>query len=136
MDKWFALFVDVMGIQQYFAAKTGTLDARQSFAECRERLEQFHNDLATTMDNSLLLLYRLSINQPGFVAEFSDSAYIVSDRFVSLAMAASALMRKAIRHEYPLRGGIGAGSFSHEVSGVRTGRENQIWTTSSFFGVR
>jgi len=76
-----------------------------------------------------------SIPLPKFIAEFSDSAYIVGDRFASVAVAGILMMRRALRHKYPLRGGIGVGTFSHETSGVRTGKEQTVWSTSSFLGV-
>jgi len=75
-----------------------------------------------------------SVPEPKFVAEFSDSAYIVGERFASVAAVGLLLLRRALRHEYPLRGGIGVGTFSHETSGVRTNRETQVWSTSSFLG--
>jgi hypothetical protein len=128
----FALFIDVMGVQQQL---TRDGDASQSgFSECRERLEYFHRDLNTTLENELLILFADSLPQPHFVAEFSDSAYVVSDHFATVALAGVVIMRKALRHSYPLRGGIGVGSFSHETSGVRTIRREQVWSTSSFLG--
>jgi hypothetical protein len=55
-------------------------------------------------------------------------------RNLRLAVLAIKMMRSALRHEYPLRGGIGYGTFHHEMSGVRTASEGQVWSTSSFLG--
>jgi hypothetical protein len=110
-------------------------NAESAFERCRLRLEDFHQDLSNIIERDLpLILGRSSVPQPRFVAEFSDSAYIVGDRFASVAIPALFLMRRALRHRYPLRGGIGVGSFSHETSGVRTSRDGQIWSTGSFLG--
>jgi hypothetical protein len=132
----FALFVDVMGVQQALVGSGSGREAAAAFGRCRERLEDFHRDLADTIgrDLPLLLAGLPTIPEPSFLAEFSDSAYVVSERFGSVAAAALLLMRRALRHEYPLRGGIGVGTFSHETSGVRTNREGQVWSTSSFLG--
>ncbi len=132
----FALFIDVMGVQQELVPGEKDRKVSRRFKRCRERLEVFHRDLSNTVGQGLptLLWMQRTVPQPSFVAEFSDSAYIVGERFTSVAVAAFMLMRKALRHEYPLRGGIGVGSFSHETSGVRTGREPQTWSTSSFLG--
>ena len=43
-------------------------------------------------------------------------------------------MRKALRHEYPLRGGIGFGSFEHQTSGSSVQGDGQIWSAASFWG--
>lgn len=133
----FALFIDVMGVQQELVPGEKDRKISRRFKRCRERLEVFHSDLSDIIGQNLpmLLLVQRTVPQPSFVAEFSDSAYIVGERFTSVALAAFMLMRRALRHEYPLRGGIGVGSFSHETSGVRTGREpQQTWSTSSFLG--
>jgi len=129
----FALFVDVMGLQHDLAPANSRRRASAGFDLCRERLETFHRDLDDVVRRDMAIL-PVNVPQPHFVAEFSDSAYIVGVRFASVAIPALHLMRKALRHKYPLRGGIGAGSFSHETSGVRTLREQQVWTTSSFLG--
>src|SRR5258707_363241 len=123
----FAAFVDVMGVQHDLVPTKDRRSAFTNFERCRDRLENFHQDLDNTIARALpLLLANLpSVPEPRFVAEFSDSAYIIGDRFASVAIPALLLMRRALRHEYPLRGGIGVGSFSHETSGVRTSRERQ-----------
>jgi len=132
----FALFVDVMGTQHDLAPTSDRRAALSSFERSRDRLEAFHQDLSDTIGQQMpiLLSGRANVPQPSFVAEFSDSAYIVGEQFGSVAIPGLSLMRRALRHKYPLRGGIGVGSFSHETSGVRTIREGQVWTTSSFFG--
>jgi hypothetical protein len=132
----FALFVDVMGVQQALLSTNDRLDAPSGFDRCRERLGDFHRDLSYLIVNELPLLLNNSpeIPEPDFVAEFSDSAYIIGERFASVAIPAIYLMRRALRHEYPLRGGIGVGTFSHETSGVRADQNRQVWTTSSFLG--
>jgi hypothetical protein len=136
MRNAFALFVDVMGIQQELVPANDRRDESAGFDRCRDRLEDFHGDLSDTISRDLpiLLTHTPSVGEPDFVAEFSDSAYIIGERFASVAIPAILLMRRALRHEYPLRGGIGVGSFSHETSGVRTNRERQVWSTSSFLG--
>jgi hypothetical protein len=84
-------------------------------------------DLEATLNEVAILLRDApSVPQSKFIAEFSDSAYIVGDRFAAVAAAGIMLMRRALRHEYPLRGGIGAGTFSHQTSGVRTGPEQLV----------
>jgi hypothetical protein len=129
----FALFVDVMGVQQDLLS-TGA-DATGRFDRCRERLEDFRRDLFVLINQQLpMLLLRSDVPEPHFVAEFSDSAYIVGDRLASVAVPAIYLMRQALRHRYPLRGGMGFGTFSHESSGVRANQDRQVWTTSSFLG--
>lgn len=132
----YAAFVDVMGVQRALLGEgRDDPESVQAFEDCRENLESFHRDLDNLMERELeLLLHDSQIPQPNFVAEFSDSAYIVGDHFASVAVPALSLMRKALRHEYPLRGGIGIGTFAHETSGVRTNRQRQIWSTSSFLG--
>lgn len=131
----FALFVDVLGVQQQLVPSEKQHSKIGGFDRCRNRLEDFHQDLSNIIHRDLpLLLVRSPIRQPRFIAEFSDSAYIVGDQFASVAIPALFLMRRALRHKYPLRGGIGIGSFSHESSGVQTSREGQIWSTSSFLG--
>jgi hypothetical protein len=105
----FALFVDVMGVQHDLVSTSSDSEASVGFARCRDRLEYFHGDLAYTIGQELpLLLMNEGISQPDFVAEFSDSAYIVGKQFASVAITALLLMRRALRHEYPLRGGIGS----------------------------
>jgi len=135
MPNQFALFVDVMGIQQQLDP-VPTADAEARFNACQERLADFHQDLASTIDQDQLLLTRtVPLASPlSFVAEFSDAAYLVSNGFAAVASAGIVMMRKAIRHGYPLRGGLGVGTFSHETSGVRTGRDGLVWGTSSFLG--
>jgi hypothetical protein len=132
----FALFVDVMGVQAQLVGDKADSEPEGQFARCQERLEDFHGDLRNTIERDLplLLLSDTSVPEPNFVAEFSDSAFVVGPRFASVAIAGVLLMRKALRHEYPLRGGIGFGSFSHEDSGVRAKRDGQVWSTSSFLG--
>lgn len=132
----FALFVDVMGVQKGLLPGADPKSAETAFEQCRNQLENFHRDLGELLSRELPLLMAndADVPPPNFVAEFSDSAYIVGQRFASVAIPALFLMRRALRHEYPLRGGIGVGSFSHENSGVRTDREQQVWTTSSFLG--
>jgi hypothetical protein len=136
MRKVFALFVDVMGIQQELVPTNESRKESDGFNRCRERLEEFHRDLDNTISQDLpiLLTHISKLPEPDFIAEFSDSAYIIGERFASVAIPAVLLMRRALRHEYPLRGGIGVGSFSHETSGVRTNHERQVWSTSSFLG--
>jgi len=132
----FALFVDVMGVRQDLVPTSDRQSASAAFERCRDRLEHFHHDLAEIVGQEvpLILIRDAGLPLPIFVAEFSDAAYIVGEQFGSVAIPALFLMRRALRHEYPLRGGIGVGSFSHENSGVRTDRERQVWTTSSFLG--
>lgn len=132
----FALFVDVMGVQKDLLPTNDRKSAEDAFLRCRERLESFHQDLSEILSRELplLMMNDAGLPPPSFIAEFSDAAYIVGERFGSVAIPALFLMRRALRHEYPLRGGIGVGSFSHENSGVRTDREQQVWTTSSFLG--
>jgi hypothetical protein len=111
MRKVFALFLDVMGVQQDLVPARAR-DESASFAQCHTRLEDFRQDLSNTIGRDLpLLLPSFGIPEPDFVAEFSDSAYIIVERFASVAIPAIFLMRCALRHEYPLRGGIGVGSF-------------------------
>ena len=127
----FALFVDVMGTQQELLPTDGRTD-EVGLARCRDRLEDFHRDLNRVIEQRLATFD--GYPEPGFVAEFSDSAYIVGERFASVAIPALSLMRSALRHTYPLRGGIGIGSFLHETSGVHAGGGQQVRTTSSFLG--
>lgn len=133
-DKGFALFIDVMGIQQKLMHGASRKDNEHLFKQCREHLEAFHRDLTNVLESLEMLLIPASIPPPFFVAEFSDSAYVVSSKFGSVAIAGTLLMRRALRHQYPLRGGIGVGSFFHEASGVRTMTDKQTWSTSSFLG--
>jgi hypothetical protein len=128
----FALFVDVMGVQSDLVTADNRHRASPGFDRCRERLEDFHRDLDDTAGK--LMNTAAGVPEPEFVAEFSDSAYVIGERFASVAIPALHLMRRALRHKYPLRGGIGVGSFSHETSGVRANRERQVWSTSSFLG--
>lgn len=132
-DSVFALFVDVMGVQRELTRG----DVSQPVVErrCREVFERFHGDLFDTINlNFPMMASGGSVEEPSFIAEFSDAAYVVGPRFTTVAAAGLSLMRSALRHRYPLRGGIGIGSFSHETSGVRTIRTGQVWSTSSFFG--
>jgi hypothetical protein len=135
MEDEFALFVDVMGVQRDLV-EVNNSGASSGFTRCQEKLRSFRGDLERVVGSQLELLSMAdpSVAEPSFVAEFSDSAYIVGKQFASVAIAGVSLMRSALRHEYPLRGGIGIGSFSHEQSGVRTIRGGQVWTTNSFFG--
>lgn len=138
MPNYFALFIDVMGIKQLLEPARPNTEER--FSSCQELLEDFHTDLAQTIEQSRW--FRMGKESPNsqpampltFVAEFSDSAYFVSQSFATVATAGITMIRKATRHKYPLRGGLGAGTFSHETSGVRTGRDDLIWSTSSFLG--
>jgi len=125
----FALFIDVMGVQQALVGgRSRSSESRARFEKCTAQLTRFHDDLAGAIEAVD------SMQVPRFVAEFSDSAYIVDDRFAPVALTGILMMRRALRHDYPLRGGIGVGTFSHETSGVRTGKEQRIWSTSSFLG--
>jgi hypothetical protein len=129
----FALFVDVMGVQRELTRADAPSDV--IIRKCRETFEQFHQDLFDIINMSFpMMSARGRIAEPSFVAEFSDAAYIVAPSFATVAAAGILLMRKALRHRYPLRGGLGSGNFSHETSGVRTTRLGQVWSTSSFFG--
>jgi len=132
----FGLFVDVMGVQQDFLLTDEHDEALTRFNSCRERLKGFHTDLESTIAQELWRSDGGSKGAVGpvFVAEFSDSAYVVSEHFASVASIGASLMRKALRHEYPLRGGIGVGTFAHETSGARVLQNGQIWSTSSFLG--
>lgn len=135
MEQRFTLFIDVMGVQQQLdPTRAGDVEAR--FIACQERLADFHSDLTSTIEREQLLLAHMepSVSPLSFVAEFSDAAYLVSQSFASVAAAGITMMRKALRHRYPLRGGLGFGSFSHETSGVRAGSDNLVWGTSSFLG--
>jgi hypothetical protein len=129
----FALFVDVMGVKRDLVSPAA--ETNEGFDHCRERLEDFRTDLFVLINQMLpMLLMRSEVPEPRFIAEFSDSAYIVGDRFASVAVPGIYLMRQALRHGYPLRGGVGFGTFSHESSGVRANQNTQVWTTSSFLG--
>ena len=124
-----------MGVQQKLGIHDGITDAGSALKGCREHLIKFHDDVTQCLERDLpWILGAAGLPQPVFVAEFSDSAYLVAERFGSVAAAGILMMRSALRHEYPLRGGIGVGSFSHESSGVRTNHEGQIWSTASFLG--
>ena len=136
-----ALFVDVMGVQNLLvpvasAGQEPTQEPTQRLDRCRTRLEDFHRDLNDTVERDLPLLFRTTPTAvlPHFVAEFSDCAYVVGSRFGDVAVAGLLLMRKALRHGYPLRGGIGMGTFAHEASGVRASGSGAVWSTSSFLG--
>lgn len=131
-DTVFALFVDIMGVQQSLTRTDIPTDA--AVRHCRDTFEQFHRDLADTISMTFAVpAERGGMVAPTFVAAFSDAAYVVGATFETVAAAGVMLMRRALRHSYPLRGGIGMGTFSHETSGVTT-REGQVWSTSSFFG--
>jgi hypothetical protein len=132
----FALFIDVMGVQQALVGgRPRSSESRIRFERCRAHLVRFHDDLAGALEQVGIVSMSVdSMQAPRFVAEFSDSAYIVDDHLAPVALAGILMMRRALRHQYPLRGGIGAGTFSHETSGVRTGRDQTIWSTSSFLG--
>ena len=119
--KPFALFVDVLGTQN------ATLD--HDVASCRKMLRDFHYDLDVGVGWTSSLA-----GSPTFVAEFSDSAYVVADKFEIVAEVALWLMRHALAKEYPLRGGIGVGGFWHEMSGASMRGEGLTWSTSSFMG--
>ncbi|MGB9103233.1 MAG: hypothetical protein WCC59_00620 [Terriglobales bacterium] len=130
----FALFVDVMGVQRELLPAATAAEARARFQACRERLEHFRRDLASTIVALDTFLMPAAVPPPTFIAEFSDSAYIIGPKFASVAIPAIWLMRRALRHEYPLRGGIGFGTFLHEASGARFFGTGQVWSTSSFLG--
>jgi|GEM_PF-3937318 len=134
MEQRFALFIDVMGVQQLTSVSPEDVEAK--FAACQEHLADFHSDLASTIERDQLLISLVEppVSPLSFVAEFSDAAYLVSRSFATVAASGIMMMRRALRHRYPLRGGIGFGSFSHETSGVRAASDNLVWSTSSFLG--
>lgn len=130
----YALFVDVMGVQEKLAG--GDEETRNTgFYSAIEMLGQFHRDLNSVVNMSVSLILAEEFDTPiSFVAEFSDSAYIVSKEFTPIAVAGIALFQKAIRHNYPIRGGVGYGKFFHQMSGVKAHFGNQTWSTSAFLG--
>lgn len=133
-DEVFALFVDVMGTQAHLA--NPDMSPQDALRKSREIYEKFHEDLFDVIHRDLpMLASGQELTEPSFVGEFSDSAYIVGEYSDTVAAAGTLLMRRALRHQYALRGGIGYGSFSHETSGVQTTRRAaQVWTTASFLG--
>src|ERR1041385_7509268 len=148
----YALFVDIMGVQerQLRDEAEGALTA----AVMPPDLGVFHNDIARVTENELIQLARRASynwqNRPGdeleafigsllnwparFIAEFSDAAFIVFNTFAAAAATGVLLMRSAAWLGYPLRGGIGYGSFIHDTSGVKSSHEGQVWSTNSFSG--
>jgi hypothetical protein len=131
----FALFLDVMGVQDKLGRSESEPTHDLFMKECREMFELFHRDVDETLGREMdLLTASGELTLPQFIAEFSDSVYVVADDLGTLICTAVIMMRKALRHEYALRGGVGFGSFSHETSGSSMRRNGQIWSTSSFFG--
>jgi len=131
----FALFLDVMGVQQQLSAAGSEEGNARGLAACRDSFDRFHRDVHEAVGREIdRLASGGNVGMPSFVAEFSDSAYIVADDVSTLLATAVIMMRRSLEHKYPLRGGLGFGSFMHETSGSSTRGDGQVWSSSSFFG--
>ena len=86
--RYFALFVDVMGVQNAFRPGTPLPDKRAD-GDDRDKLVAFRKDLTTSVSAfDLLSLATPNLPQPTFVAAFSDCAFVVATRFATVAHAA------------------------------------------------
>lgn len=118
----FCAFLDVMGVQNKLTPVAKDSHAVRRFNECHQILCKFHRDIQSTATDL------------SFVAEFSDSVYFVSDRLVTVAKVSIMMIRLSLINGYPLRGGIGCGTFSHEFTGVSAYPGKTIWSNCSFMG--
>lgn len=134
--QYYVLFVDIMGAGDAFDHPSSpSLSHKWDLV-----LHFFSADLDGLISNGLggaMSFFHLpsSFNRmPVFIGQFSDCAFLVFERFAPAAVAGALLMRCALVRRYPLRAGIGYGTFAHSGTTLVAQPRALTWSTASFHG--